>query len=86
MPTSIEREEYCLKDLRRQEKAADNTFISISNSASEKPVVGNKCYLQTKDSIHPFTEYLSNVINQCVVRHHVAHTKCLSEMKLLKAI
>ena len=36
----------------------------ISNS--EKPVAGNKCYLQTKDIIiHPLTEYSSNDINQC---------------------
>ena len=43
---------------------SDNTFIPISNS--EKPVTGNKCYVQTKDIIiHPLTEYLSNDINQC---------------------
>ena len=41
-----------------------NTFIPISNS--EKPVVGNKCYVQTKDIvIYSLTEYLSNDINQC---------------------
>ena len=45
-------------------RTSDNTFISISNS--EKPVAGNKCYVQTKDIIiHPLTEYLSNDINQC---------------------
>ena len=45
-------------------KTSDNTFIPISNS--EKPVAGNKCYVQTKDIIiHPLTEYLSNDINQC---------------------
>ena len=32
----------------------------------EKPVAGNKCYVQTKDIIiHPLTEYLSKDINQC---------------------
>ena len=45
-------------------RTSDNTFIPISNS--EKPVAGNKCYVQTKDIIiHPLTEYLSNDINQC---------------------
>ena len=45
-------------------RISDNTFIPISNS--EKPVAGNKCYVQTKDIIiHPLTEYLSNDINQC---------------------
>ena len=45
-------------------RTSDNTFIPISNS--EKPVAGNKCYVQTKDIvIHPLTEYLSNNINQC---------------------
>ena len=45
-------------------KTSDNTFIPISNS--EKPVAGNKCYVQTKDKIiHALTEYLSNDINQC---------------------
>ena len=45
-------------------RTSDNTFIPISNS--EKPVAGNKCYVQTKDVIiHPLTEYLSNDINQC---------------------
>ena len=40
------------------------TFIPVSSS--EKPVAGNKCYVQTKDIIiHPLTEYLSNDINQC---------------------
>ena len=39
-------------------------LFTISNS--EKPVAGNKCYVQTKDIIiHPLTEYLSNDINQC---------------------
>ena len=47
-------------------RTSDNTFIPISNS--EKPVAGNKCYVQTKDIvIHPFTECLSNDINQCGV-------------------
>ena len=45
-------------------RTSDNTFIPISNS--EKPVAGNKCYVQTKNIIiHPLTEYLSNDINQC---------------------
>ena len=45
-------------------KTSDNTFIPISNS--EKPVAGNKCYVQTKEIIiHPLTEYLSKDINQC---------------------
>ena len=45
-------------------RTSDNTFIPISNS--EKPVTGNKCYVQMKDIItHPLTEYLSNNINQC---------------------
>ena len=45
-------------------RTSDNTFIPISNS--EKPVAGNKCYVQTKDIIiHPLTEYLSYDINQC---------------------
>ena len=45
-------------------RTSDNTFIPILNS--EKPVAGNKCYVQTKDIIiHPLTEYLSNDINQC---------------------
>ena len=45
-------------------RTSDNTFIPISNS--EKPVAGNKCYVETKDIIiHPLTEYLSNDINQC---------------------
>ena len=51
-------------------RASDNTFIPISSS--EKPVAGNKCYVQTKDIIiHPLTEYLSNDINQCgaISRH-----------------
>ena len=44
-------------------RTSDNTFIPISSS--EKPVAGNKCYVQTKDiTIHPLTEYLSNDINQ----------------------
>ena len=44
-------------------RTSDNTFIPISNS--EKPVAGNKCYVQTKDIIiHPLIEYLSNAINQ----------------------
>ena len=43
---------------------SDNTFIPVSNT--EKPVAGNKCYVQTKDIIiHPLTEYLSKDINQC---------------------
>ena len=43
-------------------RTSDNTFIPISNS--EKPVAGDKCYVQTKDIIiHPLTEYLSNDIN-----------------------
>ena len=43
-------------------RTSDNTFIPISNS--EKPVAGNKCYVQTKDIIiHPLTEYLSDDIN-----------------------
>ena len=37
-------------------RTSDNTFIPISNS--EKPVAGNKCYVQTKDTIiYPLTEY-----------------------------
>ena len=45
-------------------RTSDNIFISISNS--EKPVAGNKCYVQTKDIIiYPFTEYLRNDIDQC---------------------
>ena len=45
-------------------RTSDNTFIPISNS--EKPVTGNKCYVQMKDIIiHPLTEYLSSDINQC---------------------
>ena len=45
-------------------RTSDNTFIPISNS--EKPVAGNKCYVQTKDIIiHLLTEYLTNDINQC---------------------
>ena len=45
-------------------RTSDNTFIPISNS--EKPVAGNKCYVQTKDIIiYPLTEYLGNGINQC---------------------
>ena len=45
-------------------RKSDNTCIPISNS--EKPVVGNKCYVQMKDIIiHPLTEYLSNDIKQC---------------------
>ena len=44
-------------------RTSDNTFIPISNN--EKPVAGNKCYVQTKDIIiYPLTEYLSNNINQ----------------------
>ena len=44
-------------------RTSDNTFIPISNS--EKPVAGNKCYVETKDIIiHPLTEYLSNDITQ----------------------
>ena len=47
-------------------RTSDNTFIPISDS--EKPVVGNKCYVQTKHTIiHPLTEYLSNDINRCGV-------------------
>ena len=45
-------------------RTSDNIFIPISNS--EKPVSGNKSYVQTKDIIiHPLIEYLSNDINQC---------------------
>ena len=45
-------------------KTSDNTLIPISNS--EKPVAGNKCYVQTNNIIiHPMTEYLSNDVNQC---------------------
>ena len=45
-------------------RTSDNTVIPISDS--EKPVAGNKCYVQTKEIIiHPLTEYLSNDINQC---------------------
>ena len=45
-------------------RTSDNTFIPISNS--EKPVAGDKYYVQTKDIIiHPLTEYLSRDINQC---------------------
>ena len=40
-------------------RTSDNTFIPFSNS--EKPVAGNKCYVETKDTlIHPLSEYLSN--------------------------
>ena len=47
-------------------RTSDNIFIPISNR--EKPVAGNKCYVQNKDLIiHPLTEYLSNDINQCGV-------------------
>ena len=47
-------------------RTSKNTFIPISSS--EKPVAGNKCYLETKDIIiHPLAEYLSNNINQCGV-------------------
>ena len=47
-------------------RTSDNTFIPISSS--EKPVAGNKCYVQTENIImHPLTEYLSNNINQCGV-------------------
>ena len=47
-------------------RTSDNTFIPISNS--EKPVGGNKRYVQKKDIIiHPLTEYLSNDVNQCGV-------------------
>ena len=53
-------------------RTSDNTFISISNS--EKPVSGNKCYVQTKDIvIHALTEYLSNDINQCGVTCHTCN-------------
>ena len=45
-------------------RTSDNTFIPISDS--EKPVAGNKCYVQSKYIIiHPLTKYLSNDINQC---------------------
>ena len=45
-------------------RTSNNTFIPISNS--EKPVTGNKCYIQKKNIIiHPLTEHLSNNINQC---------------------
>ena len=45
-------------------RTSENTFILISNG--EKPVAGNKFYVQTTDIIiHPLTEYLSNDINQC---------------------
>ena len=45
-------------------RTSDNTFIPISNS--EKPVAGNKYYVQTKAiMIHPLTEYLSNDIKKC---------------------
>ena len=53
-------------------RTSDNTFIPISNS--EKPVAGNKCYVQTKDIfIHPLTEYLSNNINQCAATCHTCN-------------
>ena len=53
-------------------RTSDNTFISISNS--EKPVAGNKCYVQTKDIvIHALTEYLSNDINQCGITCHTSN-------------
>ena len=53
-------------------RTSDNTFISISNS--EKPVAGNKCYVQTKDIvIHALTEYLSNDINQCGITCHTCN-------------
>ena len=55
-------------------RTSDNTFIPISNS--EKPVAGNKCYVQTKDIvIHPLTEYLSNDINQCHIMSHMQHIR-----------
>ena len=45
-------------------RTSNNIFIPISNS--EKPIAGNKCYIQAKDIIiHPLTEYLSSDINQC---------------------
>ena len=41
-------------------RTSDNTFIPISNS--EKPVAGNKCYVQMKDIIiHPLTKVLSTI-------------------------
>ena len=65
-------------------RTSDNTFIPISNS--EKPVAGNKCYVQTKDIIiDPLTEYLSNDINQCK-QHHVTHATYSSIINLLKVI
>ena len=52
---------------------------------SEKPVAGNKCYVQTKDIIiHPLTEYLSNDINQCGTTS--CHTCNILMMNLSKVI
>ena len=53
-------------------RTSDNTFIPISNS--EKPVAGNKCYVQTKYIIiHPLTEHLSNDISQCGTTCHTCN-------------
>ena len=57
---------------------SDNTFIPISNS--EKPVTGNKCYVQTKDIIiHPLT-------STNVAQHHVTHATYSLMINLSKAI
>ena len=64
-------------------RTSDNTFIPISNS--EKPVAGNKCYVQTKDIItNHLTEYLSNDINQCGAKS--CHTCNILMINLLKVI
>ena len=54
-------------------RTSDNTFIPIS--IREKPVAGNKCYVQTKDIvIHLLTEYLSNKISQCgITSYHTCN-------------
>ena len=65
-------------------RTSDNTFIPISNS--EKPVAGNKCYVQTKDIIiHPLTEYLSNDTTN-VAQHHVTHATYSLMINLSKVI
>ena len=63
-------------------RTSDNTFIPISNS--ERPVAGNKCYVQTKDIIiDPLTEYLS-ITSTNVSRYHVAHAIYSLTINLLK--
>ena len=45
-------------------KTSKETFIPISGN--NKPVSGNKCFVQTNDIIvNPLTEYLNNDINKC---------------------